>query len=112
VRVQQSIPHIEHAQALDWRLGTVLEGGVGLIVGAILAVALGWQLGLIVVAVSPLLVFGQIVEFKVRSDDARDDIKLMEEAGKVSYTTPFNLSAHILNRHLMTRSATCEQYKV
>ena len=90
----------------------MLEGGVGLIVGSILAVAIGWQLGLIVVAISPLLVFGQIVEFKVRSDDARDDTKLMEEAGKVGYTTPFTQSAHTLNRHRMTRSATCAQFKV
>lgn len=73
----------ERAQALDWRLGTVVEGGVGLIIGAVLSVALGWQLGLIVVAVSPLLVFGQIVEFKVREGDARDDTMMMEEAGKV-----------------------------
>ncbi len=89
----------------------MVEGGVGLIIGAVLSVALGWQLGLIVVAVSPLLVFGQIVEFKVRSDDARDDTKLMEEAGKVG-TRRIYQSTRILNRPLMTRSATCAQCKV
>ena len=72
------------AQALDWRLGTVIASCVGLGVGVICSFIFGWQLAIFGFLCTPLLVLGQIVEFKAREGTQELDTRLMEDAGKTT----------------------------
>ncbi|WKY04625.1 hypothetical protein Q1695_005549 [Nippostrongylus brasiliensis] len=81
-RLASDVPNLR--SAIDFRFSTVVTTLISLISGIVLAFYYGWQMALLVVAILPLLAFGQAMRVRVYTGKHRKSAKDFEDSGKVA----------------------------
>ncbi|CAD6198759.1 unnamed protein product [Caenorhabditis auriculariae] len=105
-RLASDAPNVK--SALDYRLGSVFNCFVSVVLGVIIAFYFGWQMAIFTVSTFPLLGVGHAIQLKFLSGKAAGDNADLENSGKIALEAVEN----IRTVHSLTlQPRLCEQFE-